>query len=152
MAFRNAAQGPTSYYPAGVNSQSQIHQQQAQQQDEHYPVGTSPTIRSKRPRPLDMQPDDQHSHPASQTIPDQFIQDQEANDDGDDDEDEEEGKKSDKKAGRRKIKIEFIQDKSRRHITFSKRKAGIMKKVNFLKSPLHLSVHTPLHRLTSYPH
>ncbi|KAI0338916.1 SRF-TF-domain-containing protein, partial [Trametopsis cervina] len=29
---------------------------------------------------------------------------------------------------RRKIKIEFIQDKSRRHITFSKRKAGIMKK------------------------
>ncbi|RKP19127.1 kinase-like protein [Rozella allomycis CSF55] len=30
--------------------------------------------------------------------------------------------------GRRKIKIEFIEDKSRRHITFSKRKAGIMKK------------------------
>ncbi|KAF9046615.1 SRF-type transcription factor (DNA-binding and dimerization domain)-domain-containing protein, partial [Panaeolus papilionaceus] len=26
---------------------------------------------------------------------------------------------------RRKIKIEFIQDKSRRHITFSKRKAGM---------------------------
>ena len=40
------------------------------------------------------------------------------------DDDEEEGEKSDKKAGRRKIKIEFIQDKSRRHITFSKRKAG----------------------------
>ena len=39
------------------------------------------------------------------------------------DDDEEEGEKSDKKAGRRKIKIEFIQDKSRRHITFSKRKA-----------------------------
>ncbi|KAF8531494.1 SRF-type transcription factor (DNA-binding and dimerization domain)-domain-containing protein, partial [Gautieria morchelliformis] len=38
------------------------------------------------------------------------------------------GSKPDKKAGRRKIKIEFIQDKSRRHITFSKRKAGIMKK------------------------
>ncbi|KAJ2746937.1 transcription factor of the MADS box [Coemansia sp. BCRC 34301] len=34
----------------------------------------------------------------------------------------------DKRAGRRKIKIEFIEDKSRRHITFSKRKAGIMKK------------------------
>ncbi|KAL5039199.1 hypothetical protein BDV3_002585 [Batrachochytrium dendrobatidis] len=31
-------------------------------------------------------------------------------------------------AGRRKIKIEYIEDKSRRHITFSKRKAGIMKK------------------------
>ncbi|KJE90106.1 MADS box protein [Capsaspora owczarzaki ATCC 30864] len=30
--------------------------------------------------------------------------------------------------GRRKINIEFIEDKSRRHITFSKRKAGIMKK------------------------
>ncbi|KAJ9125340.1 hypothetical protein QFC22_000300 [Naganishia vaughanmartiniae] len=29
---------------------------------------------------------------------------------------------------RRKIKIEYIEDKSRRHITFSKRKAGIMKK------------------------
>jgi hypothetical protein len=33
-----------------------------------------------------------------------------------------------KRAGRRKINIEFIKDKSRRHITFSKRKAGIMKK------------------------
>jgi len=33
-----------------------------------------------------------------------------------------------RKAGRRKINIEFIEDKSRRHITFSKRKAGIMKK------------------------
>lgn len=32
--------------------------------------------------------------------------------------------------GRRKIRIEYITDKSRRHITFSKRKAGIMKKVS----------------------
>lgn len=56
-----------------------------------------------------------------------FIADTEAQDSGGDDEEEESGK-SDKKAGRRKIKIEFIQDKSRRHITFSKRKAGIMKK------------------------
>jgi hypothetical protein len=39
--------------------------------------------------------------------------------------------KPEKRTGRRKIKIEFIEDKSRRHITFSKRKAGIMKKVNF---------------------
>lgn len=31
---------------------------------------------------------------------------------------------------RRKIKIEYITDKARRHITFSKRKAGIMKKVS----------------------
>ncbi|CAO1616871.1 unnamed protein product [Parajaminaea phylloscopi] len=30
--------------------------------------------------------------------------------------------------GRRKIKIQFIEDDSRRHITFSKRKSGIMKK------------------------
>lgn len=45
-----------------------------------------------------------------------------AADDGDSDDD---------KPGRerRKIEIKFIQDKSRRHITFSKRKAGIMKKV-----------------------
>lgn len=34
-----------------------------------------------------------------------------------------------KRNGRRKIKIEYIEDRSRRHITFSKRKAGIMKKV-----------------------
>jgi len=33
-----------------------------------------------------------------------------------------------KKSGRRKIRIEFIEDKSKRQITFSKRKAGIMKK------------------------
>lgn len=38
----------------------------------------------------------------------------------------------DKRSGRRKIKIEYINDKSRRHITFSKRKAGIMKKVILL--------------------
>merc|ERR1712137_397199 len=33
-----------------------------------------------------------------------------------------------KRGGRRKIKIEFIPDKSRRQITFSKRKAGLMGK------------------------
>jgi pheromone receptor transcription factor len=42
--------------------------------------------------------------------------------DDDDDEDEKGGRE------RRKIEIKFISDKSRRHITFSKRKAGIMKK------------------------
>src|SRR4051794_40119805 len=36
--------------------------------------------------------------------------------------------------GRRKIEIKFIADKSRRHITFSKRKAGIMKKVSDLRA------------------
>ena len=44
-------------------------------------------------------------------------------DEDDDDEDSKPGRE------RRKIEIKFIQDKSRRHITFSKRKAGIMKKV-----------------------
>lgn len=46
---------------------------------------------------------------------------------GGDEEDEEEEKGG---RERRKIEIKFIEDKSRRHITFSKRKAGIMKKVS----------------------
>lgn len=52
--------------------------------------------------------------------------------DGDDDDDEDT-----KQPGRerRKIEIKFIQDKSRRHITFSKRKAGIMKKVRVPARP-----------------
>lgn len=55
-------------------------------------------------------------------------------DDDDDDED---------KPGRerRKIEIKFIQDKSRRHITFSKRKAGIMKKVRTSASRVPASPH-----------
>ena len=44
--------------------------------------------------------------------------------DDDDDDDDKGGRE------RRKIEIKFISDKSRRHITFSKRKAGIMKKVS----------------------
>lgn len=47
--------------------------------------------------------------------------------DDDDDDDEKGGRE------RRKIEIKFISDKSRRHITFSKRKAGIMKKVSLTK-------------------
>ncbi|SAL97670.1 hypothetical protein [Absidia glauca] len=46
-------------------------------------------------------------------------------DSGDEDSDD---NKPVKRSGRRKIKIEYIEDKNRRHITFSKRKAGIMKK------------------------
>jgi len=42
--------------------------------------------------------------------------------------DEDQDDESDEKKGRRKIEIAFIENKSRRHITFSKRKAGIMKK------------------------
>jgi len=57
-----------------------------------------------------------------------FIADNDAMDSAGDDDDEEDKPKTGQKQGRRKIKIEFIQDKSRRHITFSKRKAGIMKK------------------------
>ena len=47
--------------------------------------------------------------------------------DDDDDDDDKPGRE------RRKIEIKFIQDKSRRHITFSKRKAGIMKKVRLTR-------------------
>ncbi|KAG8772649.1 transcription factor of the MADS box [Serendipita sp. 405] len=72
------------------------------------------------------------SHPHGQ-IPNQptiNFQHEDGDDDEGDDDDEGGGQKKsvDKKSGRRKIKIEFINDKSRRHITFSKRKAGIMKK------------------------
>lgn len=49
--------------------------------------------------------------------------------DDDDDDDDKPGRE------RRKIEIKFITDKSRRHITFSKRKAGIMKKVSHPASP-----------------
>jgi len=45
-----------------------------------------------------------------------------------DDDDDDEGTGGGSGRERRKIEIRFIQDKSRRHITFSKRKAGIMKK------------------------
>ncbi|KAI0052696.1 SRF-TF-domain-containing protein, partial [Auriscalpium vulgare] len=77
-----------------------------------------------------MQQDDPSKrHPAdpAAAAADQFINDQDANESPVEDDDDDD-KPKDKKAGRRKIKIEFIQDKSRRHITFSKRKAGIMKK------------------------
>src|SRR5690606_3676608 len=61
-------------------------------------------------------------------------------DDADEDEDEEVPKNG-KRAGRRKIKIEYIEDKSRRHITFSKRKSGIMKKVSTHASSPRLLLH-----------
>lgn len=81
------------------------------------------TLSNKRQR---LDPIDPTAPPS---VEDAFIQDQDAADSAGDDDDDEDKPKTDKKAGRRKIKIEFIQDKSRRHITFSKRKAGIMKKV-----------------------
>lgn len=56
----------------------------------------------------------------------------------DEDEDEEEGggkrkysnKRNATSTGRRKIDIEYIDDKSKRHVSFTKRKAGLMKKVS----------------------
>ncbi|GAB1517332.1 transcription factor of the MADS box [Rhizoctonia solani] len=119
------------------------------------PVSTGPppnmvtSPRSKRPRPPDLHTGTNSGLPATTGAPvsggpttggfptpssatgagdDVFHQ--EDGEDGEDDDDDDGGprKGTEKKAGRRKIKIEFIQDKSRRHITFSKRKAGIMKK------------------------
>ena len=58
--------------------------------------------------------------------------------DDDDDDDDKPGRE------RRKIDIKFIQDKSRRHITFSKRKAGIMKKVRFPSLLRHTRIHKAL--------
>ncbi|KAG6854130.1 hypothetical protein C0991_010294 [Blastosporella zonata] len=88
---------------------------------------------SKRQRPVDLHsgpaPSDPHGPGGHPTVgEDAFINDDAAVDSAGDDDDDDDKPKTDKKAGRRKIKIEFIQDKSRRHITFSKRKAGIMKK------------------------
>ena len=53
----------------------------------------------------------------------------EEEDDEEEDDDEEQ-----KKPGRRKISIQFIEDKSKRHITFSKRKTGVIKKAKELSS------------------
>ena len=58
--------------------------------------------------------------------------------DDDDDDDDKPGRE------RRKIEIKFIQDKSRRHITFSKRKAGIMKKVSRVCAHCIAAVHPSL--------
>lgn len=65
-----------------------------------------------------------NSHGALATDPSRGVKRQRQSnaDDDDDDLDDKGGRE------RRKIEIKFIQDKSRRHITFSKRKAGIMKK------------------------
>ena len=71
-------------------------------------------------------PDDQHDDLENgNTIENRGVKRQRTSTAADDDDDD------DDKPGRerRKIEIKFIQDKSRRHITFSKRKAGIMKKV-----------------------
>jgi pheromone receptor transcription factor len=142
---------PTNPQPNPItNNPIQHYQPQPQQpaQDQSSPTSqspSSPTMR-KRPRTLDMHsatsaaPADGHPPPPQPGAPavgdDAFINDQDAVDSAGDDDDDDEKPKSDKKAGRRKIKIEFIQDKSRRHITFSKRKAGkLSSPINSLSQP-----------------
>lgn len=108
---------------------------------------TSPTMR-KRQRTLDhvgnAAPPEGHAMPLAGpgVGDDAFITDHDAVESGADDDDDDEKPKSDKKAGRRKIKIEYIQDKSRRHITFSKRKAGMC----CFKYSLLLPSHMPIYR------
>jgi len=70
-----------------------------------------------------------HSHNNNETeVPQEHISTNIPDSPSSGNEDDEKRDLSEKKTGRRKINIEFIEDKSRRHITFSKRKAGIMKK------------------------
>ncbi|KAH8114427.1 SRF-type transcription factor (DNA-binding and dimerization domain)-domain-containing protein, partial [Phellopilus nigrolimitatus] len=88
----------------------------------------TPTTRKRTRAAMQASTDPSASAQPQPTAEDGFIADNDAVDSAGDDDDEDGAKPADKKAGRRKIKIEFIQDKSRRHITFSKRKAGIMKK------------------------
>ena len=60
---------------------------------------------------------------------------------GQDDEEVMEAPKKRGGHGRRKIEIEYIDDKIRRHITFSKRKAGISKKAYELSRLTGAQVH-----------
>ncbi|KAF9221661.1 SRF-TF-domain-containing protein [Gyrodon lividus] len=154
MAYRHLPSGSTNSPSYPYSKTAAHHGQQPSlsgQNIQDDPASSSPTMRKRQRTGLDMttpgvadpqqQPQQPNQPPHQQPPPhlpqpvqqqgavpdDGFINDQDAAESGGDD-DEEEEKPKDKKAGRRKIKIEFIQDKSRRHITFSKRKAGIMKK------------------------
>jgi pheromone receptor transcription factor len=150
MAYRHLPSG-SSNSPSYPYSKTAAHHGQqpslSGQNIQDDPASSSPTMRKRQRTGLDLtnpgvadpqQQPQQPNQPTHQQPPphlpqaaqqqgavpdDGFINDQDAAESGGDDEDEEE-KPKDKKAGRRKIKIEFIQDKSRRHITFSKRKAG----------------------------
>lgn len=59
------------------------------------------------------------------------------------------GADKDDDKSRRKIQIEYIEEKSKRHITFSKRKAGIMKKVR--SHPFFLAQYISLTRSRHRP-
>lgn len=96
----------TGYYPTSQQQAYMVQQQQQQQQHQQQHQQTSPL--PSRQQPL------------NPVIMDEPLDE--------DEEEEEEEKKPMRRSGRRKIKIEYIEDKTRRHITFSKRKAGIMKK------------------------
>ncbi|KAJ8658334.1 hypothetical protein O0I10_006017 [Lichtheimia ornata] len=82
-----------------------------------------PTGLGQHQMPRQQQPFQQSTGPGALAANDRPIINQNNIEDDSDSE-----SKPEKRSGRRKIKIEFIEDKSRRHITFSKRKAGIMKK------------------------
>ncbi|KAI9342979.1 hypothetical protein BD770DRAFT_398342 [Pilaira anomala] len=94
----------TGYYPTSQQAYlvQQQHQQQHQQQQQQ-----QQQQQSRRPQ-------------LNQVILEEPLDEEE--------EELEDVKKPMRRSGRRKIKIEYIEDKTRRHITFSKRKAGIMKK------------------------
>jgi hypothetical protein len=99
----------TGYYQTNqppAQQQYMVQQQQQQQQQQ------SPLPTRQMPRQLNQVILDNGQDPLEE-----------------DDLEEDDEKKPARRSGRRKIKIEYIEDKTRRHITFSKRKAGIMKKV-----------------------
>jgi len=147
MAYRHIPSAPNTSPSYPYSKTAAHHGQQPSlsgQNIQDDPAASSPTMRKRQRTGVDIsnpavadpqqQPPQQPPHQQAPHLPQQgavaedgFINDQDAAESAGDDDDEEE-KPKDKKAGRRKIKIEFIQDKSRRHITFSKRKAGIMKK------------------------
>ena len=148
MAYRHLSSASNSSPSYPYSKTAAHHGQQPSlsgQNIQDDPASSSPTMRKRQRTGLDIsapavadpqqQPPLQPTQPPHQQQPqhlpqpgavpeDGFINDQDAVESVGDDDDEEE-KPKDKKAGRRKIKIEFIQDKSRRHITFSKRKAGM---------------------------
>lgn len=105
------------------------------QQAQHLPQMHHPIYRQQQQGSMAHQIH-QSALPGQRAAPQLAGQQQQAGDivmemeDPEDSEDEGGTGRSEKRAGRRKIRIEYIEDKSRRHITFSKRKAGIMKKVS----------------------
>ena len=63
--------------------------------------------------------------------------------------DEDSGEEGGKKTGTRRVSTQFIEDKSKRQITFSKRKTGIMKKARNLNQGPGTALQRTLVRQTS---